>query len=105
MSLLSRLDPEFRDRLEATLYDALSEGISYRLTSGYRSVAKQRKLYTRFLRGEMPYTVAPPGRSMHNYGLAMDLISDDLSRFVAIAKANGLRWAGARDPVHFELAG
>ncbi len=104
MSYFDRLDPEFRERLLDTLYAALNEGISYRLTSGYRSVAKQRKMYARYLRGLTEYPVAPPGRSMHNYGLAMDLLTDDLPFFVAIARAHGLRWAGARDPVHFEFA-
>lgn len=82
---------------------AIENGIRYRITSTYRSVAKQKRLYQLFLAGRSRYPVAPPGRSKHNFGLAADLVTDDLPTMVQLARWAGLHWAGERDPVHFEM--
>ncbi len=88
------------------------------LTSGYRSFPKQAELHK-----ENPDN-AIAGKSMHNYGAALDLnliSKKDGSRIVKssprtiwektgileIAKKYGLKWggdiAGYYDPVHFEV--
>lgn len=79
-------------------------GINIRVTSGYRSTQKQKELYAAYKAGKMPYIVAAPGTSKHEKGLAIDVVSDDLETLVALLRdAAGLRWAGMRDPVHFEI--
>lgn len=74
------------------------------LTSGYRTPRHQQRLYRRFLNGVHPFPVLPPGRSMHEKGLAIDLWADpqELSRLGAIWRKAGGVWGGADDPIHFE---
>lgn len=92
---------------------ALAKSLDTRfvITSGYRSPAAQAALYARFLRGEPGlYTVAPPGRSQHERGFAIDIarvgvkaLEDPL--LVQLGtwwRQQGGVWGGAADPVHFE---
>jgi uncharacterized protein YcbK (DUF882 family) len=74
------------------------------INSGYRSYAKQAALYAN--RGANPNPVAPPGRSLHEQGLAADgtvngiplgtLPAAVLARF-GLATVPG-------DPVHVQVA-
>lgn len=75
-----------------------------RLTSAFRSSAEQRRLYRRFLEGRSKYPVAPPGRSKHEFGRAVDIVANEqtLRRLGAIWEQAGGRWGGDRDPIHFE---
>ena len=82
---------------------ARSMGFNARVTSGYRSRARQLWLYNRWLRGLQQYPVAPPGTSDHERGLALDVVSTDPQKLVALLTAAGLSWAGPSDPVHFSL--
>ena len=84
---------------------ARDNGFSARVTSGYRSRAKQAWLYDRYLRGLQQYPVAPPGRSDHEIGLALDVVSTDTPKLVALLASVGLSWAGPADPVHFSYYG
>jgi hypothetical protein len=75
------------------------------LTSVYRTPFEQRVLYTRFLRGEGPYPVAPPGRSFHEHHRAFDLIG--ASAILESAGATWESWGGTwggrfGDPIHFQ---
>lgn len=79
-------------------------GFQARVTSGYRSTKKQAELYRRYQAGLMPYPVAPPGSSLHEKGLALDIVSTDTQKLVALLTSAGLSWAGEDDPVHFQLA-
>lgn len=83
---------------------ARSLGFQARVTSAYRSTKKQAWLYDRYLRGLQPYPVAPPGTSDHEYGLALDVVSTNPDKLVALLTSAGLYWAGPSDPVHFSLA-
>jgi len=82
------------------------------VTSGFRDMSKQAELYQRWLRGESEIPAAPPGRSMHNYGLAFDLarlginpMQDELLPWLgSLWGAVGGRWGSASDPVHFQVA-
>jgi hypothetical protein len=74
------------------------------ITSGARTTAEQRRLYDR--RAASPYPVAPPGSSMHERGLAVDVPSAFADRLAAVAGQTGLcRPYPRTDPVHFELCG
>lgn len=81
-------------------------GVRFRLTSTYRSVAEQTKLYREWLAGRRVLPVAVPGTSTHNYGLAFDAVAvppSDTAQLVAAARSIGLVWAGPNDPVHFQI--
>lgn len=82
---------------------AKANGFSARVTSAYRSKAAQTKLYNRWLAGLQQYPVAKPGTSDHEKGLALDVVSTDTNKLVALLTAVGLTWAGPSDPVHFYM--
>lgn len=79
-------------------------------TSARRSVAKQTALYERWRSGRSNIPAAPPGGSLHQYGLAFDLarigkdpLTDPLLNWLgAVWEHWGGRWGGIRDPVHFQ---
>lgn len=102
-SFWARLDPRFGRRFYELLKQASAEGIDVRVTSGYRSRAHQSRLYNRWKAGKSRLPAARPGTSKHERGLAADLLASDLPRVVKIARSLGLKWAGEKDPVHFEL--
>lgn len=79
-----------------------------RVSSARRSGVEQAKLYRRYLAGLSQYPVAPPGRSLHEQGRAIDIV----------ARPETLRWLGQQwttvggkwggsfgspDPIHFEV--
>ena len=94
------------------------------ITNGYRSVEKQVELVNNFQETGKDPRPAIPGKSLHQYGLAIDinlrgsdgkLISTESSDeewretgVVDIANRLGLRWGGNfknnDDPIHFDLA-
>lgn len=97
--------------------NAAARGITFAITSGVRSTAKQAALYAEFQRGERPGPVARPGSSMHEYGAAFDVAvtahpdgwtdADALAALGEEAPRVGLRWGGTfttPDPAHFALA-
>lgn len=75
---------------------------TFRVTSVYRSISEQTRLYAN--RARNPFPVAPPGRSKHNYGLAWDMTGPpaQLREAGAIWRSWGGRWFEA-DPIHFEV--
>jgi len=81
------------------------------VTSGFRSRVKQAQLYDRYIRGDSKIPAAPPGRSLHGYGLAFDLarigkdpFTDPLLNWLgAVWNSWGGRYGGPRDPVHFQV--
>lgn len=87
------------------MYAAQTGGFRPTVTSARRSRARQAALYRKYLRGEMPYTVLPPGRSQHERGLAFDMVAASprhLEWLGAQWRLWGGHWGGASDPVHFE---
>jgi D-alanyl-D-alanine carboxypeptidase len=97
------------------------QGIPVQITSGRRSSLKQRQIYERYLRGESGGLPAlPPGRSLHEHGLAWDMVVVGVPRprsprdpyaplYAAIGaawKSMGGQWGGdapvGYDPVHFQ---
>ena len=81
------------------------------VTSGFRSPAKQARLYAKWLSGESQIPAAPPGRSLHGYGLAFDLarigkdpFTDPLLNWLgSVWVRMGGQYGGQRDPVHFQV--
>lgn len=74
------------------------------VTSGFRSPQKQRELWER--RHTNPFPVAPPGSSMHERGLAVDVPGGFVDRLLTVAEEAGLCQTLPRtDPIHFELCG
>lgn len=80
------------------------------VTSARRSIAKQQRLYEDWKRGISKIPAAPPGRSLHQYGLAWDMariginpLGDPLLNYLGrVWESWGGRWGGERDPVHFQ---
>jgi hypothetical protein len=72
------------------------------ITSGYRSHDDQARLYAN--RANNPYPVAPPGSSMHEQGLAIDVPGDFVAELARVAPDAGLCHPfPVDDPVHFEV--
>lgn len=110
---LEELHPEFRVRLERVLMRCADEGLPFALFEGYRSPARQSELYAQGrTKGGPRVTNARAGESLHQYGLAADIVlridgawswSTDgqhrglWSRLHAIAADEGL------EPLSFEL--
>jgi len=73
------LNPDFRDRVAELIASANREmNGRMQVYSGYRSIEHQRQLFEAEVakRGSVAAArvwVAPPGRSMHNFGLAVDM--------------------------------
>lgn len=74
------------------------------LTSGYRSPERQQALWEQ--RHTNPFPVAPPGSSMHERGLAVDVPSSFVGRLLEVAGEVGLcQTVPVSDPIHFEVCG
>jgi len=80
------------------------------VTSARRSSAKQAELYAKYQSGQSVIPAAPPGSSLHEYGLAFDLarlgkdpLGDPLLAWLGLIWTMvGGRHGGIRDPVHFQ---
>lgn len=97
---------------EQIVRELRADGIPARVSSGYRSLAKQRTLYAAYRRGGP--LAAAPGRSAHNYGLAVDIaisgarVSDrrykamhKIARRLGLATLRGTQLQA--DPYHVEV--
>ena len=81
------------------------------VTSAYRSMAKQQRLWDRWNSGESNIPAAPPGKSLHQYRLAFDMarigvdpLNDPLLTWLGTVWVHvGGRYGGAGDPVHFDV--
>ena len=72
------------------------------ITSGFRSTEAQAALYDG--RAANPYPVAPPGSSMHERGLAIDVPADFVATLLTVAPRAGLcQPYPTDDPIHFEV--
>lgn len=100
---LSKLHPRLRHIAKNIPRAAAYIGVRARVTSGYRNPKLQAKLYADYQAGLSHYPVAPPGSSLHEKGLAIDVVSDNESDMVRLLTSVGLIWAGEGDPVHFAL--
>lgn len=97
---LRLLDSAFRPYAEGIVQVARQYQLRPRVTSTFRSMNEQARLYDLYLRGRHPYPVAKPGASQHNYGLAIDLTATDLHWLGAVWRHWGGLWVPS-DPIHF----
>lgn len=116
---IQTLHPKIREMATAFILDAQSQGIKLRVTSALRTFAEQRELYNqgRSTPGRK-VTNATPGRSWHNYGLALDVVeikegavlwdNPNWPRIGQIGKKHGFEWGGDwtsfQDKPHFEYS-
>jgi peptidoglycan L-alanyl-D-glutamate endopeptidase CwlK len=125
---LSTLHPEVISRFEAFVSEAQQiaeqKGLQYKVICGTRSWEEQERIYAqgRTAPGKI-ITKAPPGSSMHNFGLAVDCgvfrgkayLDETEPKTAAemhkaaslVAAKHGIRWGGnfksIVDTPHFEL--
>jgi len=101
---LTRLQPWLTPYAEWLVWAAPYVGArSVRITSVTRSRAQQALLYRRFLAGQSRFPAAPPGRSMHEFGLAWDMVTEPFSALDSVGalwKLVGGTWS-PKDRVHF----
>ena len=115
------VDPKIAGNYRAAIRDMRRAGIKPKVTSAWRSSAKQAQLHrcstSSRCRRSHPglYRALPAGHSIHEAGFAVDIagvatgprgakrLTPRGRRIVAIMKKNGFNWRyGLRDPVHFE---
>lgn len=113
MPSTSSLDPEFRPLVEHLLSVARDAGHRVLVASARRSWADQNRLYQAWLAGRSPLPALPPGQSLHEKGLAVDLniigepaIKDgvpnpNLAELGSWWRSWGHPWS-PKDPVHFQ---
>jgi hypothetical protein len=78
---------------------------SVRITSVTRSRARQAALYRRYKAGRAQFPVAPPGRSLHEFGAAWDMVTEPRSALPILGgwwNQVGGQW-NPSDVIHFGL--
>jgi len=83
INVLSYLHPEFAKLVKTLLYRARNVGLAVYIFEGHRSWERQEALYRQGRDGaeniidrSKVVTMAKPGQSFHNYGLAVDIVFD-----------------------------
>lgn len=102
---LHRLDPAFQPWADWIYGVARRYNLQPRVTSDYRSIAEQQRLYSLRIAGRHPYPVAYPGCSWHNYGYARDMVSKNPVWLGQVWQAWGGQWGGLRDEIHYGVRG
>ena len=117
---IEKLHPVMKLKVEAFIAEAHKEEIDLRITSTLRDMETQNILYSI---GRIPgdkrgkVTNAKAGRSMHNYGFAVDVVefingkpdfnTKNWSKIGRLGKKHGLVWGGDwknfKDRPHFQL--
>lgn len=118
---LAEVNPQLANRIRSMAADLKAQGINVMVVSGYRSFAEQNALYAqgRTKPGGI-VTNAKGGQSLHNYGLAVDVVPLDANgqpnwnvpnstwqKIGAAGKKQGLEWGGDWksfvDRPHFQM--
>jgi hypothetical protein len=101
-SVFPYLEQPARDSLVKAL--ASKPNLTMSINSMLRTVAQQYLLYRWYQDGLCGITLAAsPGTSPHETGLAVDL--DEYSAWQTALEANGFKWHGAGDLVHYDYVG
>lgn len=95
------LNREVRPYFKWLMDVARALNLNPRITSARRSTADQARLYSIYRAGKSRFPAARPGRSLHEHGLALDLVSKDNELLARYWKhyVNGA-WSPT-DSVHF----
>lgn len=101
-ALLTGLSPYFRPWVDLLLDFAEANGVDVTVTSAHRTLAYQEQLCTRLRTAGSSVPCATPGRSAHQYGLAVDLSSPHQTWLRAVANSIGFAPLIANDPYHYE---
>jgi murein L,D-transpeptidase YcbB/YkuD len=91
-----------KETLRAALRDGMRAQPNLKMTvnSAYRTVAQQHILYRVFQQApRLVPLAAKPGNSNHENGLAIDIANHNAWKPYLLA--NGWKWLGGNDPVHF----
>lgn len=115
-AFIKDLHPSYQGKFRQFIQAVEASGWKVIITSGYRSFAKQAQL-----KKENPSNAAP-GRSKHNFGLAIDINAQSGSKWLRKASTKkqwldsgipqlgekfGMKWGGTFanywDPIHFEI--
>ena len=105
MGRFNGLNPDLAVYAERLYLWAEANGLRPRITSVLRTRQQQTILYERYLRGQSRFPAAPPGRSLHEQGLAFDMVTSDQGQSAgAVWNAAGGRWS-PNDWVHYEYRG
>jgi peptidoglycan LD-endopeptidase CwlK len=125
-AVLANVDSGLADKVRAAANQLATLGTYLLVVSGLRTAAEQNALYAQGRNGAPGHIVtnARAGYSMHNYGLAVDVVpylsgklgqlnwdsnTPQFRAMVAALEAQGLVWGGEwktfPDPDHFQMAG
>lgn len=102
--MISELEPWLQPYAQYILDVAELNGLQPVITSTYRSYESQARLYQNYLAGRSRFPAAPPGRSLHEYRRAWDMVvtpRSALHDLGALWTSMGGRWGGTADPIHF----
>ena len=83
---------------------AAGRNVKLGINSATRALPQQFLLYNWYKQGRCGIGLAArPGNSNHESGLAVDV--DDSAAWRSTFQANGFKWLGASDPVHYDYTG
>lgn len=117
---LARVNPQLANRIRLMAAELREQGITIRVTSGLRTFAEQDALYAQGRTKPGPIvTNARGGQSLHNYGLAVDVVpivngqpkwdvpESVWQKIGAAGKRQGMEWGGDwtnfKDRPHFQM--
>lgn len=117
---LARVNPQLANRIRLMAAELKEQGITIRVTSGLRTFAEQDALYAQGRTKPGPIvTNARGGQSLHNYGLAVDVVpivngqpnwnvpESVWQKIGAAGKRQGMEWGGDwtsfKDRPHFQM--
>lgn len=100
---LFALNPVVRPYFEWLVQVGQHLGLNPRVTSTLRSREDQARLYRDYLAGKSRFPAAPPGSSLHEHGLAVDLVSSDNALLGAIWKHYARGFWSESDSVHYDV--
>ena len=102
---LSGVNENLATSLKAAASEYMSiTGKPVMVTSAVRSKEEQQRLYDDYVSGKSKYPAAPPGKSKHGQGTAVDIDSSTANAMAqkGILAKYGLGQTVANDPVHIE---
>lgn len=100
---LASLDPRVRPYFEWLVLAGRELGLNPRITSTFRSREEQAALYRDYLAGRSRFPAAPPGSSLHEWGLAMDLVSSDNALLGSVWQHYLGGFWSPNDEVHYDV--